>query len=421
MNSTATTYISESPLRPNRVAPQDRPIQVKKPVERIPSVDVLRGFAMILMALNHTQIFFFSGEHAMPALLNSNLPLFFTRWTPGFCAPVFVFLAGVAAYLQLQRGKTKAELSRFLFTRGLWLILLEVTIINYGAFFALTLPVLQVFWALGISMVMLAGLVWLPMPIIAVIGITFVAGHNAFDHVRAASLGSWANLWRLLHETGLLLFAGKPIAFVAYPAIPWNGLMILGFCFGEIIILPAVRRIRITAISGACLLILFLGLRGLHAYGDPTQWNASTDVATSIKTFLGVSHNPVSLQFCAMAIGVSLLFLAWLDSLLVAGRSSWLRKYVEVYGGVPLFYYLLHIYALHALSIILCALTGHDWHVLAAPLPQRMKMHLPDGYGFGLPGVYLIWIAVVTALYWPVRQYANYKRAHPEKTWLSYL
>jgi uncharacterized membrane protein len=392
-----------------------------KPVDRIPSIDILRGFAMILMALNHAQIFLFSGENRVPPLADSDLFLFFTRWTPGLCAPVFVFLAGVAAYLKLTRGETKAGLSLFLFTRGLWLIFLEVTIINYGVFFAPSIPILQVFWALGISMVMLAGLVRLPMPVIAAAGIAFVFGHNAFDRVHAVSLGVWANFWRLLHETGLILFAGKPVALVVYPAIPWNGLMLLGFCFGKVVTLPASSRIRITATSGASLLILFLVLRGMHAYGDPTQWNSSSGIATGIKSFLGVSHNPVSLQFCTMALGGSLLFLAWLDSSLAAGRSCWLQQCVVVYGRVPLFYYLLHIYVLHALSIILCVLTGHDWHALAAPLPQRMRTHLPAGYGFSLPALYLIWIAVVTGLYWPIRQYSQYKRAHPANKWLSYL
>lgn len=421
MDSAVATSMSEPQLRVRDAASQSRPGKAIKPAERVSSIDVLRGFAMILMALNHTQIFFFSGERAMPLLADSNLPLFFTRWTPGFCAPVFVFLAGVAAYLQLTRGKTKAELSSFLFTRGLWLILLEVTLIGFGFFFTFTLPILQVFWALGISMVMLAALVRLPMPVVAAVGVAFVVGHNAFDHVHAASLGAWADLWRLFHETGPVFFAGHPIAFVAYPAIPWNGLMILGFCFGPIVTLPFARRIRITAVSGACLLVLFLALRGLHAYGDPTLWNSSVDGATSLKSFLNVSHNPVSLQFCAMSIGASLLSLSGLDSLLTAGRSTWLRKYVEVYGRVPLFYYLLHIYVLHVLSILVCAWMGHDWHVLTAPLAQRMKMRLPPGYGFSLPTVYLIWIAVVAALYWPSRQYARYKRAHPEKAWLSYL
>jgi uncharacterized membrane protein len=259
------------------------------------------------------------------------------------------------------------------------------------------------------------------MPVIAAAGIIFIAGHNAFDHVHAASLGAWTNLWRLSHETGLIAFAGKPLALVVYPAIPWNGLMFLGFCFGPIITLPAARRIRITAVSGACLLALFLAMRSLRAYGDPTTWIPSTDMAASLQSFLNVSHNPVSLQFCLMSLGISLLFLAWLDSLLTAGRSSWLRKYIEIYGRVPLFYYVLHLYVLHASSILLCAVTGHDWRVMAAPLAQFMKERFPEGYGFSLPTVYLIWIAVVTALYWPIQQYAKYKRAHPEKAWLSYL
>jgi uncharacterized membrane protein len=376
---------------------------------------------MIFMALNHAQIFFFSQTRALPPLIDSNLFLFFTRWAPGLCAPIFVFLAGLAAYLQLSRGKTKASLSRFLLTRGLWLILLEVTVINFVWFFVPTQPVMQVFWALGFSMVMLAGLVRLPMPVIAAIGLAFVAGHNAFDHIHAASLGKWANLWYLMHEQGFLLVAGRPIALVIYPAIPWNGIMILGFCFGKIITLPAARRIRATAIYGACLLVCFILLRSLRLYGDPTAWRSPAGVAMSVKSFLGVTHNPVSLQFCAMSLGVSLLLLAWLDSSLTSGRACWLRKSVEVYGRAPLFYYLLHVFVLHAATTVLCALTGHNWRVFVSPLLAHMKERIPEGYGFSLPFVYLVWVVVVTALYWPVRRYAEYKQAHPEKTWLSYL
>lgn len=392
-----------------------------KLVDRIPSIDVLRGVAMIVMALNHAQIYFSIHEAAMPSLMNSDLVFFFTRWVTGFCAPIFVFLAGLAAYLQLVRGKkSKAEQSRFLFTRGLWLVLLELTFINLDWFFAPSTPVLQVFWALGASMMMLSALIWLPLPVIAFISIALIGGHNAFDHVHAASLGHWANLWRLMHETGPLFFAGKPFALVAYPLIPWNGIMALGFCFGPIMVLPAARRIPITALCGVFSSLLFFGLRGLHLYGDPTLWNSSTDLANSLKSFLNVSHNPVSLQFCAMSLGVSLLLLAGFDSLLTSGRALWLRRSVEVYGRVPLIYYMLHIFVLHLLTILVSAATGHDWHLYVTPLLDR-RSKIPAGYGFHLPVLYMIWIAVVASLFLPISVYARYKREHPEKRWLSYL
>ena len=388
---------------------------------RLPFVDVLRGMAMIVMALDHTRIFFWGQEAGSRALATSDLSSFFTRWIPGFCAPIFVSLAGVAAYLQLTQGKSKADLSRFLLKRGVWLILLEATVINFGWFLVPTLPVCEVFWAIGISMVMLAPLIRLPIPIIAAVAVAFVAGHNMFDHIHLGSSERWGNLWHLLHEQGFLVFGGKPIAFVVYPAIPWNGVMALGFCFGKILTLPARRRVRATAVCGALLLVLFIVLRGLNGYGDPAIWRSSPHVASRIKSFLSVTHNPVSLQFCAMSLGVTLLLLAGLDSLLTSNHVSWLHKFIGVYGRAPLIYYLLHIYAIHAATIVLCSITGHDWHGLVAPLLERMKAPLPAGYGVNLPIVYLIWIGIVISLYWPVERYAEYKHRHPGNIWLSYL
>jgi uncharacterized membrane protein len=391
-----------------------------RPVDRAPSIDVLRGAVMILMALDHTRDFF-APQLAIGDLSDSPALLYFTRWITHLCAPTFIFLAGLAAYLQLTRGKTKAELSFFLLTRGLWLILLEVTVNTYGWTFAVSMPVLQVLWAIGISMIMLAGLIWLPLTLIAATGLVLVAGHNVLDHLHADSLGAWANLWHLAHEPGFLVFAGRPVTYILYPTIPWNGVMALGFCFGRIMSLPAGRRIRITALCGTCLFALFAILRGLHAYGDPTVWTNSSGVATSIKVFLNVEKYPPSLQYCAVTLGVSLLFLASVDSLLKSGRASWLRRSVEVYGRVPLVFYIIHIYLIHAVALVLCALTGHDWHRLTMPVLELMRLGPPPGYGFSVPVVYLIWMMIVISLYWPVRRYADYKRTHPEKWWLSYL
>jgi uncharacterized membrane protein len=385
--------------------------EARKPLSRIPSIDVLRGGAMILMALDHTRDYFAPQLLMTDDLSRASTALYFTRWITHLCAPTFIFLAGLSVYLQLARGKTKAELSFFLITRGLWLIWLEMTVNTYGWQFSLSMPSLQVLWAIGISMVMLAGLIWLPLPAIAVTGLAFIAGHNAFDHVHASSLGPWANIWHLVHEPGFLVVAGKPVIYVIYPAIPWNGVMALGFCFGRVMALPDAWRAKFTVVCGANLLVLFAILRSLHGYGDSTSWTSSSGVAVAIKGFFNVEKYPPSLQYCAVTLGLSLLLLAWFDSLLGSGKALWLRKSVEVYGRVPMAYYLVHIYVIHSVTFVLTALMGYGWHASG----------LPQGYGFSLPAVYLIWMTIVISLYWPMRYYADYKHAHPEKRWLSYF
>lgn len=389
---------------------------------RIPSLDVLRGVVMILMALDHTRDFFTNQNIDLMDPSHLSLPYFFTRWITHLCAPTFVFLAGVGAYMQLARGQSKGAVSRFLAIRGCWLIFLELTVVYFVWIGMPGVSILQVIWAIGVSMVFLSGLVWLPIPVVAAIGVIFVAGHNALDGIHAASLGHWSGLWMIGHESGFVNFHGRPILYILYPIVPWNGLMALGFCFGRLWISPTAQRIRWSAGLGAGFVALFSILRAFHGYGDPNTWTSQHGIAPAITTFLNVEKYPPSLQYICITMGLSLLLLAWFESLISSGRAPWLRSTAEVYGRVPLAYYVLHVGLIHLLTIITCALTGHDWHRFTTPLPYgSVALGTPQGYGFSLPIIYLIWIGIVASLYWPMKRYANYKRTHPENKWLSYL
>ncbi len=375
---------------------------------------------MVLMALDHTRDFFSAPSVAGPSHLSC--AAFFTRWATHICAPTFFFLAGASAYLQRGQGKTKGQLSSFLFKRGLWLMLLDLTVITGAIFFCFTPPWIAVFFPIGFSMVCLAGLIRLPMPGILGIAALLLAGHDHFDSVKATSFGSAGPLWTLLHQGGPILAHGHLLAFVIYPVGPWVGVMALGYCFGQILTLPAPRRLRWTAWCGASSVALFLALRALHGYGDPNLWTSAHGARSTILSFLDVEKYPPSLQFCTLFLGLALLLLAVFDVLLEGGRAAWLRHTFEVYGRVPLAFFVAHLYLIHGMALLVCIVMGFDPHLLLAPLdPVKVLPGPPPGYGFSLPVVYLAWLAVIGLLYLPMHRYALYKQEHPGFWWLSYL
>jgi len=241
---------------------------------RIQAVDILRGLVMVLMAIDHTRDYIHSGAMAFqPEDLTRTTPaIFLTRWITHFCAPAFMFCAGIGAFLRLERGGTKADLSRFLATRGLWLIVLEFTLVRASFFFDLTFnPLfLLVLWALGWSMIALALLVYLPSRVLPALSIAMIALHNLLDGVQATSFGAFAWAWQILHQQGLWLpVEGGPAIIVAYPLVPWIGVMAAGFCFGEVYRLPPERRRRLLLRLGLALTAAFVLLRALNLYGDP--------------------------------------------------------------------------------------------------------------------------------------------------------
>lgn len=397
---------------------------------RVDSVDLLRGVIMVIMMLDHTRDFVhFQGQLFDPTDVSRTYPLlFFTRWITHFCAPLFVFLAGTGAYLQELRGKPKAELSRFLITRGVWLIVLELTVLRVIIFFnfdfAVSLGFLQVIWVIGWSMIVLAGLIYLPVPVIVGLSVAMIALHNTLDGVHFTSWrgpgspvpGFWASLWKVLHEPGMIFPFGYPgpALLVLYPLLPWIGVLAAGYAFGALYRLDQARRHRILIRLGGAITLGFIVLRAINIYGDPSHWSVQSRPVMTGLSFLAVSKYPPSLLFLMMTLGPAMLFLGLFEG---RGRGALARIFI-VYGRVPLFFYVLQWIVTHSLAVLAGRIAGRPTEYLftnigLAPPPG-------PGSGFGLATVYALWILGVALLYPLCRWYAGVK-ARRQDWWLSYL
>jgi uncharacterized membrane protein len=384
---------------------------------RLDSVDLLRGLVMVIMALDHTRDFFHAGALVSdPTDLSQTTPaLFLTRWITHFCAPVFVFLAGTGAFLSLSRGRTKRDLSRFLLTRGLWLVLLELTVVQFGVTFDPTYRnglFVQVIWALGWSMVVLAALIHLPLRAVAAFGVLMILGHNLLDRFHAENFGRWHWLWTILHEQGPATRPPGFVLFVIYPLVPWIGVMAAGYAFGALLRLEAERRRKALLWTGLGLTLGFVLLRATNLYGDPRPWGAQPRGALyTLLSFVNTQKYPPSLLYLLMTLGPAVALLPLLER--ARGAAA---RFFTIFGRVPLFYYLLHFYLLHVLAIVFAVVRyGSRARELFAP-----GQPLPPGYGFPLWVVYLVWIGVVLALYLPCRAWARLKQRN-HSAWLSYL
>ena len=389
---------------------------------RVESIDVLRGIVMIIMALDHTRDFFHPTAWTDdPLNLATTTPaLFFTRWITHFCAPIFVFLSGTSIYLQGLR-KSKNELSAFLLKRGLWLIAVEVLIVVPGfSFLPYNFILLQVLWAIGISMVLMAGLTRLPYRAMLLIGFVIVLGHNGLDFIERApdfKPGFW---WQLLHDSRDAVFpvAEDHIVIIGYPFVPWLGLMMLGYGLGRLfepMVSPHNRRQWLLYL-GAGAIGLFVGLRFLNGYGDPYPWSLQTDTVTTLLSFLKVHKYPPSLLYIGVTIGVGLLALAFLEK-----TRNGFTRILRTYGRTAFFYYIVHWYVLHTLRMGVFFADGHTMGEAIKSARTIPMLGVLVGQGVSLPAVYLIWLTVVAALYPLCRWYDAYKTAHKEQWWLSYV
>ncbi len=387
---------------------------------RIESIDVLRGLVMIIMALDHTRDYFHLGSFFVdPTNLATTTPiLFFTRFVTHFCAPLFVFLAGTSAFLY-GRKKTKPELFKFLFTRGIWLIFLEIVVNNFIWTFDITysLPVFQVIWAIGFSMVCLSFLIYLPKKIIIVIGIILVAGHNLLDGIVMQGSSFKAIVWYILHQDQFLVLGPNKMILFHYPLIPWIGLMALGYCFGILYSkgFDATRRKKWLLGLGFGSIALFFILRGINEYGDLVPWTIQKNGITTILSFFNTTKYPPSLIFLLMTIGPSLLFLYLIENV-----KNKVTDFFVVFGRVPLFFYFLHVLVIHIVAIIGILIFGGNWQdmILTADVFMNEKL---INYGYPLYIVYLLWIGLIIFLYPFCKKYMVYKLSHKEKWWLSYL
>jgi uncharacterized membrane protein len=385
--------------------------------QRVDVVDVVRGIIMILMALDHTRDYFGDASVSPTNLATTTVALFFTRWVTHFCAPTFFLLTGTGAFLS-RRHRSVSDLSRFLITRGLWLILLELTVARFFWQFNVDYRVtlLNVLWALGWAMMVLGVLVHLPVRVVGAIGVMIIATHNVFDGVLPAALGSFAPLWTLLHSPGFVTQGTAHVVFVAYPIIPWIGVSAVGYSLGALWGLPAERRQAILLRLGLGCIAALLVLRGFNVYGDPEPWSMQSSGVMTLVSFLDLNKYPPSLLFLLMTLGPVLLALRALD-----GHTPALLRPAQVVGKVPMFYYLLHIVTLHLVALGACLFRfGTIRPAIESPTVDRFPMTQPPGWPAGLPVVYLVWIGVVVAIYPLCRWYAGVKR-RSNNPWLSYL
>lgn len=364
---------------------------------RIQSIDFLRGVVMVLMVVDHARFFLHNGQ-VNPEDVEKTTPiLFFTRWITHFCAPVFIFLVGTAAFLMKQKGLSNRQLSGFLLTRGLFLVLLELFLFPF--FWQRSIPfvdsfvMLLVIWAIGISMIFLALLIWLPYRLIAAFGLIVLLLHNLLAVVHFPENSFMGVVWAFLYQGGGTQIGSLQVN-ILYPVIPYFGLVALGYCLGYLYT-PAftpLRRRKILTILGAGAILLFVILRAGNWYGDPHPWQTGKDLTHTVMAFLRTTKYPVSLLYTLMTLGPALLVLAWIEPV-----NNAITRFFVLIGRVPMFFYILHLFLLVLLGLIV----------------GFRKFDLLAVYG---------WFAItVFILYLLCRPYARYKFSHPEKRWLSYL
>jgi uncharacterized membrane protein len=401
---TAVDVVADEAVRPSPGPVGTRP--------RLEAVDVVRGVIMIIMALDHTRDYFGIPGQSPTNMATTTTALFFTRWITHFCAPVFFLLTGTGAFLSL-RKKCVGELSRFLFTRGLWLIFLELVLfrclaLQFNADYRVTM--LIVLWALGWAMITLSLLVRLPATTVAMIGVAMIALHNLLDGVRSTN-----PLWTILHAQGFVL-NGPHVVFVAYPLIPWLGVTAVGYGLGQIYQWDADRRRALLLKVGVGLIVAFVALRALNVYGDPSHWSAQPSPMFTLISFLNATKNPPSLLFLLMTLGPALLFLRAVD-----GGVPRLLKPALIIGKVPLFYFMLHFLLIHLLAVVFCLVRYGSAHwMFESPDLANYPFTSPPGWGYSLPVIYLVWAFVVVAMYPLCRSFAGLKQRRSE-AWLSYL
>jgi uncharacterized membrane protein len=387
---------------------------------RISSIDMMRGIVMVIMALDHARDFFHLGGFSYNAadMATTTPALFFTRWITHFCAPTFVMLAGTSIYLSTQR-KTKKDLSIFLITRGVWLIVLEIVVLRFSFFFNFyyDVTILQTIWVIGASMICMALLIHLSYHALLAIGVTLILAHNIADYFVLAPGDDLFPLWAVLRQSGVFQLTGENAIIVLYPLLPWLGIMILGYCLGKVYsnhFRPEQRQSLLFGI-GLTAIVLFVVLRALNIYGDPAPWSAQKNWTFTVMSFLNTTKYPVSLLYTLMTLGPVLIILSRMEKMNVSSVNPFI-----IFGRVPLFYYVVHFYILHGVALLLhLNKSGKSLSDIDLHFNSSFGGITPDA-GYSLGWAYVAWITVVIFLYPFCRWYNRYKSTH-HSWWLSYL
>lgn len=387
---------------------------------RIQSIDFLRGIVMIIMVLDHVRDYFHNSAfiYSPTDLTQTTSTLFYTRWITHLCAPVFVFLAGVSANLYGTK-RSKRELTHFLWTRGLWLVLVEIIIINFSRTFnpSFNFINLQVIWAIGVSMIVLSAVIHLPGKIILIMGLSIIIFHNLLDNIHFAQNTFISILWALIHEPGQFTL-GPTILHIHYPVLPWIGIIFTGYYFGSYYSenYSSEKRRKNLYFSGLGAIALFVLLRAGNYYGDASHWSAQNNFEFSILSFINVTKYAPSLLYILITLGPALIFLSVTEKPI----KTWL-SFIIIFGRVPLFFYITHVFLIHILAVFGAILIGYSWKtmILNTMVNSSPQLH---GYGFDLPVVYAVWGGIIVLLYPLSRWFDKYKRAnHLNKWWLRYL
>jgi uncharacterized membrane protein len=380
---------------------------------RVDSVDVVRGVIMIIMALDHVRDFFSNPGYSPTDLSQTTVLMFFTRWITHYCAPVFFLLTGTGAYLSL-RKQSQGRLARFLVTRGLWLIVLELTAsrcLGWQFNFDYRLTLFIVLWALGWSMIVLAGLSYLPAGWVTAFGAVLIAGHNLLDRVQSEN-----PIWSVLHVPNLVWSNGQHSVFVLYPLFPWIGVTAVGYGLGQAYSWTAERRKALLVRLGLGLTAAFVVIRAVNLYGDPVRWSAQKSAVFTALSFLNTNKYPPSLLYLLMTLGPAIFFLGLVDG----AAPRWLNP-ARVIGKVPLFYYLTHVTLAHSIAVVVCYLRySHVYWMLQSNNIGEFPTAKPPGWDYSLAVVYLVWALVVIALYPLCKWFAALKQRRGD-VWLSYL
>jgi uncharacterized membrane protein len=393
---------------------------VLQPKKRIESIDILRGLVMLIMAIDHTRDFFHQTAFTDdPLNLSTTTPqLFLTRWITHFCAPTFVFLSGTSAFLAGQR-KTKKELSGFLIKRGIWLVLVEIVIMNFALTFnpLYNIIFLQVIWAIGWSMILLGLFVRTSTKLIAAVGIILVFGHNIIDYMQLPKEGTAHVLWSMFFTArgSVVPYAETRLLIFTYAILPWTGVLFLGYCFGTVYkkIDDEIKRRKVMLSIGFATVLFFIVVRFINLYGDPAHWSVQKNSLYTFFSFINTTKYPPSLCYITMTIGPALIFLSSMET--VTNKAT---NILSTYGRVPFFYFVLHFYLIHIICVVFFFATGHtSKDIVDANVPFLFR---PQNFGFGLPVVYAIWLFVVLVLYKPCKWFDQYRRTHTQ-WWLSYL
>ncbi|NOU51416.1 DUF1624 domain-containing protein [Pseudoalteromonas sp. JBTF-M23] len=387
------------------------------PLSRVSSIDILRGLIIILMALDHTRAYWGVTSFSPTDIEYTHWTWFFTRWITHFCAPLFVFLTGVSAFLYEQKVQDKTKLRNFLFTRGVWLVLLEILVITPSWQGNYDTVVWQVIWILGWSMIMLSVLIYLKPKWILSLCIPVLFLHNALndaDIIEKLSQFSW--LWHILHSQGAIHFNNSDYSiYVAYPLIPWFGVMALGYVVGQVYIWSPPKRITYLTNLGLGFIVMFVLLRATGSYGDPSAFDAQYHGINAVMSFLNTHKYPPSLQYLLMTLGPGLVLLAQLEKITdthsLFSRIAWLKTF----GAVPLFFYVIHVPIINGLAL------AYTWLKYGQPINMLVEpSKLPPSYEPSLILTLCVWVLLLAVLYLPCKQYAALKRRSNNMI-LSYL